>query len=551
MRSIPLLSLLLLQVTAQDDSESSSTTTGATSTPTSSSTPSPSSSTLPTVNQAYTALLNDSLWFYEAQRSGNLPANNRVPWRHSSALQDGSDNNVNLTGGYYDAGDYLKFTLPMAYSMSIVSWGAIEWFQGYQAAQQDGYLRDMVKWGMDWLIQAHPQPNVFYVQVGNGDIDNNYWGPDTNIPTPRPSYMINNTSPGTDVAAVGAAAFASASYLFRNRLNDSNYADTLTSHAISLYNFAETASPQQPYTTSIPAIAEFYQTNTIQNQLVWGALWLYRATGNQTYLTKASKYFDQFNLSSVDITPMDWSDQSGGVFVLGSMLDNSTQKYRAAAERYLDTLTQGQGPCSFTGGGLLWCGQSSASNSLIPAQDTALLALLYSGLNSDKGSGYTKFALGQIDYLLGNNPMLTPYVVGVHMNSPANPHHAGASGGTDINNINTSPPQELNVLYGAIVGGPDQSDNFYDVRNDWQQSEVALDYNAPFQGLVAYQLVTNASDPPYTTITQPRPAIKKPFPKWAIAIIVILLVLLLIALALLWWKRKRIIEWRRRRKQNW
>jgi hypothetical protein len=53
----------------------------------------------------------------------------------------------------------------MAYSMSIVSWGAIEWFQGYQVAKQDGYLKDMVKWGMDWLIQAHPQPNVFYVQV--------------------------------------------------------------------------------------------------------------------------------------------------------------------------------------------------------------------------------------------------------------------------------------------------------------------------------------------------------------------------------------------------
>jgi hypothetical protein len=61
--------------------------------------------------------------------------------------------------------DYLKFTLPMAYSMSIVSWGAIEWYQGYQLANQDSYLRDMIKWGTDWLIQAHPQPNVFYVQV--------------------------------------------------------------------------------------------------------------------------------------------------------------------------------------------------------------------------------------------------------------------------------------------------------------------------------------------------------------------------------------------------
>lgn len=58
----------------------------------------------------------------------------------------------------------------MAYSMSIVNWGAIEYFQGYQMANQDGYLRDMVKWGSDWLIQAHPQPDVFYVQVSERKI---------------------------------------------------------------------------------------------------------------------------------------------------------------------------------------------------------------------------------------------------------------------------------------------------------------------------------------------------------------------------------------------
>jgi endoglucanase len=33
-----------------------------------------------TVNPHYSALLNNSMWFYEAQRSGELPKNNRVPW---------------------------------------------------------------------------------------------------------------------------------------------------------------------------------------------------------------------------------------------------------------------------------------------------------------------------------------------------------------------------------------------------------------------------------------------------------------------------------------
>src|SRR5438105_475822 len=67
-------------------------------------------------NVEYCKLLAYSLYFYEAQRSGKLPSDNRVSWRHDSALTDGEDVGVDLTGGYYDAGDYLKFTFPLSWS---------------------------------------------------------------------------------------------------------------------------------------------------------------------------------------------------------------------------------------------------------------------------------------------------------------------------------------------------------------------------------------------------------------------------------------------------
>jgi hypothetical protein len=54
-----------------------------------------------------------------------------------------------------------------------------------------------------------------------------------------------------------------------------------------------------------------------------------------------------------------------------------------------------------------------------------------------------------------------------------------ASGGNDINHIDTSPPQEAYVLYGAVVGGPDLRDKFYDIRSDWPQTEVSLGVAAP------------------------------------------------------------------------
>lgn len=49
-------------------------------------------------NPQWATLLGNLLYFYEAQRSGNLPSDNRVSWRNSSALNDGRDVGLDLTG---------------------------------------------------------------------------------------------------------------------------------------------------------------------------------------------------------------------------------------------------------------------------------------------------------------------------------------------------------------------------------------------------------------------------------------------------------------------
>lgn len=56
------------------------------------------------VNPHWTSLLGNLLYFYDAQRSGQLPSDERVTWRNSSALDDGQDVGLDLSGGYYDAG---------------------------------------------------------------------------------------------------------------------------------------------------------------------------------------------------------------------------------------------------------------------------------------------------------------------------------------------------------------------------------------------------------------------------------------------------------------
>jgi len=96
--------------------------------------------------------------------------------------------------------------------------------------------------------------------------------------------------------------------------------------------------------------------------------------------------------------------------------------------------------------------------------------------------------------------MSVPYIVGTHPNSPSNPHSAMASGANNVSDIDTQPPQEAYVLYGGLIGGPDRFDRYFDIRSDWPETEVALDYNAPMLTLAAIHALNDSADPFYTSL---------------------------------------------------
>ncbi|CAO0797560.1 unnamed protein product [Mucor circinelloides] len=150
----------------------------------------------------------------------------------------------------------------------MLCWGGTDYIQGYQLANQTKYLRDQVKWATDWLIKAHPSPSTLFVQVGDVEIDNESFGPDSEIKDPRPSYQINETDFGTDAAAMAATAFASASTFFTNLVDvtnenqdDRKYADTLLTHAIELYSAARNILPYSRYHKSVPTMKHVYSSS--------------------------------------------------------------------------------------------------------------------------------------------------------------------------------------------------------------------------------------------------------------------------------------------------
>ena len=138
---------------------------------------------------------------------------------------------VDLTGGYYDSGDNVKFGFPMAFTVTMLSWSVVEHRGRLAAAGELGHALQAVQWGADYLAKAHARPDVLYVNVGDGNSDHACWERPEDMDTPRRAYMVNATHPGSDVAAETSAALAAASVAFTGPHGDPRYASTLLKHA--------------------------------------------------------------------------------------------------------------------------------------------------------------------------------------------------------------------------------------------------------------------------------------------------------------------------------
>ncbi|XP_062074430.1 endoglucanase 20-like [Humulus lupulus] len=462
-------------------------------------------------NYDYKEALDKAILFFEGQRSGKLPASQRVHWRGDSALSDGNPEKVDLVGGYYDAGDNVKFGWPMAFSVSLLSWAAVEYRAQISSANQLGHLHNAIRWGTDFILKAHTSPTTLYTQVGDGNSDHQCWERPEDMDTSRALYKITSGSPGTEVAAEAAAALAAASIAFKE--DDSSYSSRLLSQSQSLFEFAD------KYRGSYQGSCPFYCSYSgYQDELLWAASWLYKASGNNKYLN----YVSSNKGWSHAVSEFSWDNKFVGAQALlakefyGGKKD--LEKYKSDIESFVCAVMPGSSSVQIktTPGGLLYTRDSS--NLQYVTTSTMVLSIYANTLNSAHIGGVqcgsTKFsasqirafAKSQVDYILGSNPMKTSYMVGFGSKYPTQLHHRGSSipslsthkakvscnEGQTVYFPSTKP--NPNIHMGALVGGPNSNDQFTDVRSDYSHLEPSTYMNAAFVGSVAALLSLKAEE---------------------------------------------------------
>ncbi|XP_039068772.1 endoglucanase 5-like [Hibiscus syriacus] len=459
----------------------------------------------------YSEALDKTFKFFEAQRSGKLPFDQRTKWRGDSGLKDGSLQGVDLVGGYYDAGDHVKFGLPMPFTVTMLAWGTIEYMKEITDLNQMGHTLWAIRWGTDYFIKAHTQPNVLWGQVGDGDSDHYCWERAEDMTTPRTAYKLNQNHPGSDLAGETAAALAAASIAFKPY--NSSYSDLLLVHAKQLFSFADRF--RGLYDDSIQCAKQFYKSSGYSDELLWAATWLFRATGEKQYLKYVVDNAVYMGGTGWAVKEFSWDNKYAGVQILlskvlmeqkGGAYTSTLKQYQAKADYFACAcLQKNDGYNSLlTPGGLMYVREW---NNLQYASTAAFLLAVYSDylsaanakLNCPDGQiqpqEVLNFAKSQADYILGKNPVSMSYLVGYGPKYPIHVHHRGASiasisalsslvscvGGFE--DWYRRPGVDPNVVYGALVGGPDQNDDFNDDRSNYEQTEPTLSGTAPLVGL--------------------------------------------------------------------
>lgn len=462
----------------------------------------------------YAEVLRKSILFYEAQRSGALPEDNRVPWRGDSALDDSGVYAPNgatmvvddLTGGWYTAGNNMKFHFPLAASTTFLAWGMIEFEAGYDAAGQLAWGLDQLRWETDYLLRTsvHVEEDFLWAQVGDPKLDFEWWGRPEDMVAERPAFFVDADNPGSDLAGEIAAALTATSILFRRHGNGA-YADRLLSRARECFGFAR--RHRALYHATIPGAKDWYQSHREHDELAWAAAWLYRATGDGAYLSFAEEEYEEAGCADADLQWLEfsWDDKCPGVGVLLFALTGVKPRYRDATERFLTYwLPPEKAPAkehvTYTPSGLAWW---SDWGSLAYASNTSLIALTYRKIllarygddTGDLPADLLDFATQQIHYILGDAGH--SFVIGFGEDPPLRPHHPASSCPADEDPCmmhcpdNRNCPNAINpapnphVLVGALVGGPDDRDRWEDDRTNYVTNEVSVTYNAGFQGAVA------------------------------------------------------------------
>ena len=384
----------------------------------------------PIGQDAYGDYQEDLLTFMRQQRCGYNPFLEVMCHQRDGRTMYGpmpDSTFIDVSGGWHDAGDQLKYLITssnatarmlLAYTLASEKFGDQVDELGNPRPNGTADILDEAKWGLDWMLKMHPAADQLFHQVADDrdhtgwkypdrDSSDYGWGPNSYrvvyFANGRPQGLREYKSKATGIANLAgryAAAMAMAYGIWKKDLKDTLFAERCLRAAKEVYTMGKDQEGfQQGNSYGAPYR---YTEDTWADDMEWGAAALYKATGEDHFLSDAERYARLTNTTS-------WMGRDStdhyqyypfvnvGHFALYPYVDEAFQD--TLARYYRDGLEKSRqrGEKNPYGIGVpfIWC-----SNNLTTALITQ--GLLYEDMTGDLQ--FHDFITTQRDWLLGRNP---------------------------------------------------------------------------------------------------------------------------------------------------
>ena len=409
--------------------------------------------------------------FWYARCGEALPEDEAGIWAHPAchtalAAVYGTEETVDVSGGWHDAGDYNRY-------VSAAATAVADLLLAHELFGVPGVLAE-ARVELEWMLKMQSAGGGLYHKVTA-----QYFGKlDERPDMDEAALYVTQLSP---VATAGAAAcFALAARLYKGA--DAGFAARCLDAALAAYAWLA-ANPDYPLVTENPEGIHTgeYADWSIADEMFWAAAELYKTTGE-------ARFHEALKAMPVQGGFGWWEVGCFGVVSYVTLADNMrdaglydacTQRLHADAESVYKATAADRYGLSL-GTNYYWGSNMTVANN-------ANLLLLSHRLKPNEA--YERAALAHLDYLLGCNALSQCYISGFGTVSVEKPHHrpSAYAGAAVPGMVAGGPNMELQDADAQrLLAGMAPALCYVDTEGSYSTNEVTIYWNAPVLLLLAY-----------------------------------------------------------------
>ncbi len=413
---------------------------------------------------------------------------------------DESNTPMDVSGGWYDAGDFGRYmpTAAFAVEQLLIGFNANPEFfaDGTLNIPESGNgqpdLLDEIRWELDWMLRMQREDGAVHNKVTTRSF------PDYGtLPAEDTSqlYVFEVSSADT---AYFAAATAHAARTFE--AYDADYAATLLSAAERAWAWLE-QNPEQvppggfqnPPVSEYPMQGGYDFVGTEEVPRMWAAAELFNTTGDAAYETAFAQYFAA--VSPETKQAMSWANAYPMALYAYLTADNTNTETWAAVADVFQAQAQAIFDVAFMSGYGVTLNDGVAGFEYVWGSNQVALAHgLYLMMANElfPDVRYPHAALQQVQYVLGTNPLAKSYISGLGTDPVVELHHnvsfrmQQAVPGFITEGANSQGSGGDAALEALWEIGVPAAMSYTDDWDSWATNEPTIDANATFVALLAY-----------------------------------------------------------------